>query len=156
LIEVPLNLDMAAAKLAAYSSPLDPSSRYDADVCTLGLASKVALPSTAVRDSSALSAAPSSAALATASAALPPSLPSASSWDSTGEGGEAADGSSSLAPLVPGGSSGGKLGNPSKRGTGYFLPSASASKQLLARGKKWLLQRKKRSRDRWSNYRIGG
>ena len=136
------------------SDKLDPLQGYDPDVCTLGLAGRVALPSTAVRDTAATSSATAS---------------SLSAWGSAlrgrggGRAGEAGGG---------GGPSPGKASSSGRRDrattAAHLIPPPSpptstssssrftASKQLLARGKKWLLDKSKmKPRDRWSDYRIG-
>ena len=97
---------------------LDPLRGYDPDMCTLGLAGRVSLPSTSVRAYS-----PSLAA----DVGKPPAAGPRQAGEGAGRG-----------------------------SGGTFLSSAAASKQLLARGKKWLLdKRKKKPRDRWADFKIG-
>ena len=132
------------------SDRLDPLQGYDPDVCTLGLAGRVALPSTAVRDTAATSSATAS---------------SLSAWGSAlrGRGGRAGE----AGGPSPGKSSSGRRDRTAATAAHLAVPPSpptstssssrfTVSKQLLARGKKWLLDKSKmKPRDRWSDYRIG-
>lgn len=129
----------------------DPLQGYDPDVCTLGLAGRVALPNTAVRDTATAAAAAASSSSAAASL---------SAWGSalrgrSRRGGEAGGvGSPSTSKSSSSISRRDRNAAPLSPTSTSSSSRFTASKQLLARGKKWLLDKSK-PRDRWSDYRIG-